>query len=511
MQTGAVFDVVARPWGSATRMVRPCHSELCRSEPIVVRASTDDNHFQLDLRKLIGLVMDPATGLRASRLGFRKMNMSTDLLKRRPEQPLGCAGSPVGTALQLSGSWKGTPKMAAEPHPTSEVSQAERLVAGYDRKTTFCFTSPTRVLFARGPYTELNQYRGGTTSELLTALSERGLSDAAIVGAVPFERELAARLLLPSRLIVGPPLTTAQHLPRAALSTRRKLSPARDEERRHFCAAVKTALHDIRSGEVAKVVLSRILDIRASGMTEVPAVVRRLLLQNAGSYGFAIQLRERAGHAGDNAVFFGASPELVLAKQGTAIASHPLAGSMARSSDPVEDRQRAQQLLESEKDSREHAYVVQDIAARLGPECRRLRVPRQPELVATPTMWHLGTRLEGELLDGRRSSLELALLIHPTPAVCGAPRQAAQALIADLERRPRGLYTGLVGWCNARGDGEWALTIRCARAHEDGYRLYAGAGIVEGSDPSQEWRETEAKLATLLDALELPAPSQVET
>lgn len=278
--------------------------------------------------------------------------------------------------------------MAAEPHPVPHAFPTHGLLDRYDRRTTFCFSSPTRILLVKGPHTELNDYQGGTAAELLTALSERGLTEAAVVGAIPFERELTARLLLPSRVLEGPPLTPARATPRASLSARRPASSVVEQERRHFCAAVSTALHEIQSQGVTKVVLSRILDVRGSGMSEVPNVVRRLLRQNAGSYGFAVQLREHSptSPSRENPVFFGASPELLLSKRGAHVSSHPLAGSLPRASDPDEDRRRAQRLLESEKDSREHACVVQDLVARLGPECRRLEVPTRPTLVATPSM-----------------------------------------------------------------------------------------------------------------------------
>ena len=398
--------------------------------------------------------------------------------------------------------------MASELQMAPEFVEAERLVEGYDRKTSFCFTSPTRVLIAKGPYTELNEFKGTASEDLLAALSERGLTEASIVGAVPFDTSQAARLLLPGRLLVGPPLSNVPPTAPASQSARRVSVKLMAQERRHFCAGVSTALREIERGALDKVVLSRTLDVEARGETDIPAVVRRLLLQNAGSYGFALQLRKHESSFGDNAVFFGASPEVVLAKRGARIVSHPLAGSVRRSPEPDEDRERARRLLLSEKDLREHAYVVADVAARLEPECRRLHVPSRPELVQTPTMWHLGTRIDGELSNSRRSSLQLALLLHPTPAVCGASRGAAQALIADLERRPRGFYTGLVGWCDAQGDGEWALAIRCARGDANGYQLYAGAGIVAGSDPIREWQETEAKLGTLLNALGIASGSE---
>jgi isochorismate synthase len=182
------------------------------------------------------------------------------------------------------------------------------------------------------------------------------------------------------------------------------------------------------------------------------------------------------------------------------VASNPLAGSARRRKDADADRRAAASLFGSEKDRREHATVVEWIADRLAPHCRRLRVPREPSLVSTQTMWHLGTRIEGELRDPTEPSLRLVADLHPTPAVCGLPGDLARTVIAELEPFDRGFFAGAVGWCDARGDGRWLLTLRCAELSGSTARLYAGAGIVPGSRPTQEAAETSAKFAAMLRA-----------
>ena len=203
----------------------------------------------------------------------------------------------------------------------------------------------------------------------------------------------------------------------------------------------------------------------------------------------------------------GATPERLLARRGASVLSEPLAGSAPRLPDAAASQAQADALLTSAKDQQEHRYVVQAIGDLLAPLCRQLRVPSQPSLHATATMWHLGTRIEGALKDAsadnlaQTSSAALAALLHPTPAVGGAPRAQAVRAIAELEPVPRGYYAGAVGWCDAQGDGDWHVALRCARVQGSTARLFAGAGIVADSDPAAEGAETRAKFSAMLHAL----------
>jgi len=120
-------------------------------------------------------------------------------------------------------------------------------------------------------------------------------------------------------------------------------------------------------------------------------------------------------------------------------------------------------------------------------------------------MWHLSTALEGQLRDPQTSVLQLACQIHPTPAVCGVPTLLARKLIDLVEPIDRGLFSGMVGWCNSQGNGEWVVTIRCGAVQHDRICLFAGAGIVEASCSDSEWKETQAKLGTMLAACGLDA------
>ncbi|MBT2388649.1 isochorismate synthase [Streptomyces sp. ISL-1] len=245
---------------------------------------------------------------------------------------------------------------------------------------------------------------------------------------------------------------------------------------------------------LGKAVLARALDLTGDREPDVPGMLQRLARRDARGYTFAIPTS--AGRT-----LLGASPELLVSRRGSALVANPLAGSTPRSGDLAEDVRRAAALLESPKDLHEHAVVVNAIRATLAPYCTDLVVPERPTLVKTAAMWHLSTTLTGTLPAQSVSALELACALHPTPAVCGEPTAPARKVIGELEPFDRGLYSGVVGWGDADGDGEWVVTIRCAEADRSGLRLFAGAGVVASSDPVAETAETSAKFRTFLDAV----------
>jgi isochorismate synthase EntC len=196
------------------------------------------------------------------------------------------------------------------------------------------------------------------------------------------------------------------------------------------------------------------------------------------------------------------------------VLSHPLAGTVARSGDDVTDAALVAGLMASAKDRREHQLVVDAIAGRLAPLCRTLDVPAEPSVLALRNVSHLGTAIRGSLMaaDGAAmssaaslpTSLELAALLQPTPAVGGHPTEAALQWQRDHEGFERGCYAGPVGWVDNRGDGEWALGLRSANVSGRHASLYAGNGIVAGSGPEAELAETQLKLQALLAALVRP-------
>jgi menaquinone-specific isochorismate synthase len=249
-----------------------------------------------------------------------------------------------------------------------------------------------------------------------------------------------------------------------------------------------------------KVVLSRPVEVRLRGELALAAVLRRLRAGEPNCTIFSMPVAE--------GTFFGASPELLVARHGTRVSSHPLAGTVPRGDTARSDADAQRDLAGSAKNRDEHRYVVDDIAAVLGPFCTELTVPAEPSVVAFRSVAHLGTRLEGHLAGaatgpGSTGVLQLLELLHPTPAVGGTPRAEALDFIAAHEAGARGQWAGPVGWVGADGDGEWMIGIRSAQLDADGaaLRLRAGGGIVADSDPEAEAAEADVKLATVLDAV----------
>ncbi len=257
-----------------------------------------------------------------------------------------------------------------------------------------------------------------------------------------------------------------------------------------FADAVARARGRIGSGEMEKVVLARMLVVRADRDFDRRRLLERLREREPDAYTFAV-------HG-----WIGASPELLVSRFGLDVVSNPLAGTARRGGTEPEDRAAAESLLRSAKDRSEHTPVVDAVARGLAPACRSLTVPPEPSVLPTGTVWHLSTRIEGLLRRPPASALRLASLLHPTPAVCGTPPDRAMQVIHDLEPFDRTLYAGIVGWMDANGDGEWAVALRCAEVQGAMASLFAGAGIVADSDPEAEVAETDAKFASMLGALD---------
>jgi isochorismate synthase len=258
--------------------------------------------------------------------------------------------------------------------------------------------------------------------------------------------------------------------------------------------AVREAVDRIHRGPLRKVVLARTIEVTAQRAFDSRLLVHRLRAVDPDSYAFVVPTE-------DDGVLVGASPELLVSRRGHEVRSNPLAGSAPRSGDPVEDRANAEALVASAKDREEHAIVVDAVAETLRSFCTELSWDPEPLLHETPNVWHLSTRFRGVLGDPEVTALDLVAALHPTPAVAGEPRDAALETIAELEPFDRGRYAGAVGWVDADGDGEWAIALRCAELRGDRAVLYAGAGIVAGSEPAGELEETDRKFRAFLDAL----------
>jgi isochorismate synthase len=269
-----------------------------------------------------------------------------------------------------------------------------------------------------------------------------------------------------------------------------------DPEPDEYAIAVERATRRIRAGTLRKVVLARSLLVDAGRALDPKQLLWRLRAVDPDCYAFATP----STHDG-RGVLVGATPELLVRKRGRSVEATPLAGSAQRFGDSTRDRASGASLFASEKDREEHAVVVEDVAHVLGAFCDDLTHPHEPELLGTANVWHLATPFRGRLHDPSVGVLDLVAAMHPTPAVCGTPREEAREALGELEPIDRGAYAGPVGWVDANGDGEWAIALRCAEITGKTARLFAGAGIVGDSVPEAEVDETERKFRALLDAL----------
>lgn len=320
-----------------------------------------------------------------------------------------------------------------------------------------------------------------------------------IVGALPFNLDERSALTVPEKVIREPgPLEPHSYYRSATL---RASIGGYDPEPAEHLRRVEAAIETIKASSLDKVVLARAVDIDFPEPIDPRLVAARLIDKSFHRDGFIADLTP-AGREG--AMLVGSSPELLVKRQGGTVTAFPLAGSAQRHDEPKTDEQAGQALIRSAKDLTEHAYVVDHLRNILAPLCTRLDAPHTPQLLRTTEMWHLGTPITGTLKDSTLSALELALAVHPTPAICGTPAAAAEALIHTAET-DRGFYAGAVGWCDSTGDGEYMIAIRCAEVAGDGRsaRAWAGGGIVADSDPAQELAETTAKLRTIMRSLGL--------
>ncbi|MCP3099467.1 isochorismate synthase DhbC [Myxococcus sp. K15C18031901] len=402
--------------------------------------------------------------------------------------------------------------MKTPGHDVAPQKLAAQLLRSYEAGSSFFFASPRRTLLAQGTFATV-PHAGGTNSlEKLPERVAKVLADARqadhdipiAVGAVPFDGRVPAQLVVPMTLQRAGPLVFDDTVaPSPGLPPRYTVQPV--PEPSAYLDGVARALKLMESGPLRKVVLSRSLHLSATTPIDLQRLLYNLARRNPSGFTFAVDLPQRPSAAPGEGrrTLIGASPELLVSRNGMQVLANPLAGSAARSPDPIEDQARAAALLESPKDLHEHAVVIDAVAEAMRPFCKTLDVPAKPSLVSTQTMWHLSSRITGELSDPSITSLTLAVALHPTPAVCGYPTELAHAAIGHIEPFERGYYTGTVGWCDANGDGQWAVTIRCAEADEHSLRLFAGAGIVAGSKPEAELAETEAKFRTMLQAMGL--------
>ncbi len=259
----------------------------------------------------------------------------------------------------------------------------------------------------------------------------------------------------------------------------------------HYEEAVARAVARIRNGEFQKVVLAREVEVHAPSAHDPAAVIGLLREAFPSSFVYAVGRGE--------ATFTGATPELLVRREGQRATTVALAGSTRRSADPAVDDHLGEQLLRSDKDREENAIVARRIARALRPHSVWVTVAPEPVVVKVANIQHLAAPIRAQL-TAPVDAVTLAGHLHPTPAV-GAEPAAALSVIPALEGFDRGWYAGPVGWTDASGDGEFCVALRCALLRGRVGRCYAGCGIVRDSDPSAELAETEVKLQVMLPAL----------
>ncbi len=401
------------------------------------------------------------------------------------------------TGHEVAGS---TTNPAGNQGVQSERARANIFSSG---QHAFLLRSPGRSIQANGCRSQLPS---GSSATLVQRVQQFFATNhhgpELLVGVLPFDPQAEDYLVQPEELTYARVNVTPQ--PPVAGQWRVERAPGVTEYQSMVSAALAqmaASLQQLPTSSakqaLSKVVLARSLLATASEPLDSYAVLSQLAKDEAVT-AFIASLPPLNGLARQ---LVGGTPELLVSRHGHIVSSNPLAGSAKRHADPAVDKAAAEALLKSEKDRREHQVVVESILDNLAPFCRQLKAPAMMQLQSTASMWHLGTEIEGVLKNDDTSSAELAVALHPTPAVGGTPADEALQLIRKLEPVDRGFYAGAVGWTDRQGDGEWYLSLRCGEVCANQIRLFAGAGIVADSDPVAEAAETSAKFVALLSAL----------
>ena len=356
----------------------------------------------------------------------------------------------------------------------------------------------TSGVAARVPAGDIDRVLAGIEND--DPVSRAG-TGAIAVGSLPFRGSAHGELVIPAsvtgfdsdgrpwRTEIG---STAPLAPNAVPAPTRFSVEGR-VSRTEWASQVHAILDAIEAGELAKAVLAREVVVHADAPFDARVVVDRLRATQGGCVVFA---------AGGNV---GPTPELLVRRHGAAVVSRPMAGTIPRGATDAGDTAAEAALAASVKDGLEHRLVVDAVVDGLRTCGVDITSVRGPDVARLATVSHLATTIAGSVEPRSASSaLELALRLHPTPAVAGAPRDTALTMLENLETFDRGRYAGPVGWVDAHGDGEWAVALRCAELDGSTARLVAGAGVVAGSDPDAEWAETQAKLEPMLRVLVQP-------
>jgi menaquinone-specific isochorismate synthase len=257
---------------------------------------------------------------------------------------------------------------------------------------------------------------------------------------------------------------------------------------------VARSVAKIKTGGLEKVVLARFTTATSDSKIEVRNLLKHLQSEYPSTWVFA------------NTGLVGATPELLVRLSKSLVTSRILAGTIRKTGDDERDLALAGSLARSSKDLEEHEYAVRSVADALAPLCTSMNVPESPFVLHLSNVMHLATDVTGVLSDNASPSdiFDLVSRLHPSAAVCGTPTELAKRTIDEIEGISRGRYAGPIGWIDALGDGELGIALRCGQIARDekSIRIYAGCGIVAGSDPEREYAESQAKLLPMRGALE---------
>mgnify|MGYP002654622255 FL=1 len=257
---------------------------------------------------------------------------------------------------------------------------------------------------------------------------------------------------------------------------------------------VTAAITAIKNNQLEKVVLARDLTATSNTGIDIRNLLQRLEIEYPSTWLFFVD------------GLIGATPELLVRLSKSLVTSRVLAGTIRKSGNEDRDLALAASLAKSSKDLEEHEYAVKSVADALAPFCSSTNVPESPFVLHLSNVMHLATDVTGVLNDSAKQADIFTLVekLHPSAAVCGTPTDVAKKLITSLEEMNRGRYSGPVGWIDAHGDGEIAIALRCGQLSADhkSIRIFAGCGIVAGSDPANEYAESQAKLMPMRTALE---------
>ncbi|PIT13766.1 isochorismate synthase [Snodgrassella alvi] len=384
---------------------------------------------------------------------------------------------------------------------TKEYSSTSQHLRSNHQNQIACFASRHHHISARHlihkihmpvtPHSACNQQ----IADCFNYIKAQGHPNPILIAAIPFDTTQKGTLNFYSDFDKTPPTIPHNHTSHIPATPTTLIHKKALVERQTFEHSVQLALNAIENDKIQKIVLSQATEFEFNQQHNPEHLFNTLVKQNPEAYNFLIPIEE-------NQYIFGASPELLLSRQHQQIRSNPLAGSRPRSGCTEQNSQSKTDLYQSAKDRHEHQLVIDNIRQKLSSYCSQFSTSETPDILTTSTMFHLSSVFQGQLKNNAPNALNLALHLHPTPAVCGTPTATARQFILTHEGYNRHYYSGLNGWMDASGNGEWVVTIRNGLLNHNKIRLYAGAGIVKGSEAATEWQETEAKMQTMLNVFQ---------